>query len=102
MKKIPTIFIRILLIFASLCIFFVLAEIATRLFYDESKNYGESEWFNAQLGIFAPWPIGISKEEQKNIYINKDNELYYSIDDNLLAEKVYGYSNSTESRVCLL
>ncbi len=76
--------------------FFVLAEVATRLFYDESKNYGESEWLNAQSGIFAPWFIGISKEEQKNVYINKDNQLYYSFDDNLLVEKVYGYSGLTE------
>jgi len=96
MKKSSAIFIGILSFFVSLSVFFILAEIATRLFYDEKQNYGQSEWANAQVGVFAPWFIGIDKEEQKKVYINKDNQLYYNFNDNSLVEKIYGLYSPTK------
>jgi len=43
-KKIKSIFIKTAILFFSVILFFIIAEIGCRLFYNESQNYDQRNW----------------------------------------------------------
>ncbi len=83
MRKIPAIFVKILLVFSSLCLFFVLAEIATRLFYDESQNYQKDLW--EQVKNMS------SNNRLGDIYIDKEDSLERKLENGQINESRYNF-----------
>jgi len=92
MKNSRTIFIGILSLLVSLCIFFALAEITTRLFYDESQNYQKDLWERVKKMSSSDNSSSSPSRLDKSIfYIDKEDALEKKIKDKQINESRYNF-----------
>ncbi|HRY52736.1 MAG TPA: SGNH/GDSL hydrolase family protein [Candidatus Portnoybacteria bacterium] len=79
---------NILLLLAACAFFFLCAEIACRLFYDEKVNYTPWIWEKLQEDGAKTFSL-----TDQDTYVNKDNGLYYLLDSNSLNKQRYARFN---------
>ncbi|HRY52435.1 MAG TPA: SGNH/GDSL hydrolase family protein [Candidatus Portnoybacteria bacterium] len=84
-KKLKSIFIKLLLLCASVLLFLIAGEIFCRLFFDEKISFGMSG-----QDILRNNEYGVDYEKEQ-LYINKENGLYYKLSSGLLFSDLYKY-----------